>query len=348
MFYFYCLPALLLIARAQVTEESPKSTTMSVSDTTTETIKTMGPFSVDIWAIYVPDGIGNAVKVVWGGDKEPNNVNLTYGLYFGKDQDELKHPKVTTSNLNALVQDLEFCTRYDFAVTVLNQNEEIQVNPNTIRTIITGAERLAAPANLTVDLEPRAEPCLDIKWSAPCSTVVTPTGYVVSVLNKKTSKYKVFTLPKTKRSDLIYRLPVEYGDSYEIRISTTFPGSKAVGPLNYTVPQPLQPFKLKVTVNQDDYAFLIYWSEPFVPLSIGRYYYQVFVYPGQDLEAPYEKYYVTRPVMVYKGDIGEYSFCVNLATYDRKHVSQVTAPVYANLNGETYELNATFTETPDR
>lgn len=72
------------------------------------------------------------------------------------------------------------------------------------------------------------------------------------------------------------------------------------------------------------------------------------MYPGQDLEAPYEKYYVTRPVMVYKGERGEYSFSVNLATNDRKHVSQVTTPVYANLNGESYELNTTFTEIPDR
>lgn len=58
-------------------------------------------------------------------------------------------------------------------------------------------------------------------------------------------------------------------------MSSTFPGSKAVGPVEYQVPAPLQPFKVKVTVNQEDGAFVVYWAEPFVPLMIGRYYYQV-------------------------------------------------------------------------
>lgn len=66
------------------------------------------------------------------------------------------------------------------------------------------------------------------------------------------------------------------------------------------------------------------------------------------MDAPYEKYYVTRPAMYYKGDRPENTFAVNLATYDRKHVSKVTPPLYANLNGESFVLNATFSETPDR
>ncbi|KAF7265154.1 hypothetical protein GWI33_021401, partial [Rhynchophorus ferrugineus] len=173
-------------------------------------------------------------------------------------------------------------------------------------------------------------------------------AFQISVLDVKLSKYNVVTLPRTKRSDLVYRVAANYGGMYEIRVSTSFPGSKAIGPLTYQVPEQLQPFKVRVTVNKDDDAFMIYWAEPYIPLSIGRYYYQVFVYPGRDLEAPYEKYYVTRPVMVYKGERGEYSFSVNFASSDRKYVSPVTAPIYANLNGEVYTLNATFAETPDR
>ncbi|CAG9761586.1 unnamed protein product [Ceutorhynchus assimilis] len=348
MFIFY-LPFLLVSTQNIPTEDEPTGTSTQPTPETTTPLP-IGPFSVEILAIHVPPGNGNSIKLVWGGGRDQDKANLTYGIYYGSEEGELEYPKLTTPNLSALIEDLEYCTKYDFAVSVLENNgvEAAKVNPNTIRTVITGIDQLAAPANLTADLEARAQPCLDIKWSSACPNVVHPIGYVVSIFDKKISKYKVITLPKTKRSDLVYRLPVHYGDGYEIRVSTTFPGSKAVGPLDYRVPEPLQPYKLKVTVNQEDAAFLIYWTEPFVPLTIGRYYYQVFVYPGQDLEAPYEKYYVTRPVMVYKGERGEYSFCVNLATNDRKHVSNATKPVYANLNGESYELNATFTETPDR
>ncbi|XP_066157455.1 uncharacterized protein [Euwallacea fornicatus] len=309
------------------------------------------PFSMEILEIFVPSGIGNAVKLVWGEeDRAQRNVNLTYGVHFGVDEAELEYPKVTTMNTSALIEELEYCTKYSFAVTVLSDSDAdpVKVNPNNVRGLITGAEQSAAPTNLTVDLEARARPCLDIKWSSACPNVVTPTGYVISILDKKSSKYAVITVPKSKRSDLVYKLPVSYGDSYEIRVSSAFPGSKAVGPVAYVVPEPLQPYRLKATVNQEEGAFLIYWAEPFVPLSIGRHYYQVFVYPGQDLEAPYEKYYVTRPVMVYKGDLSEYTFCVNLATHDRKHVSRVTALLYANLNGEIYVLNETLSEAPDR
>lgn len=68
---------------------------------------------------------------------------------------------------------------------------------------------------------------------------------------------------------------VDYQDEFEIRVSTSFPGSKAAGPVSYKVPEPLQPFKVRVTVNQTEESFMIYWAPPFVPLSFGRFYYQV-------------------------------------------------------------------------
>ncbi|XP_030747173.1 uncharacterized protein LOC115875802 isoform X2 [Sitophilus oryzae] len=340
-----CVQVILFVV--VISQNTDESITTMVQTTT----RPMGPMGVDILSIYVPPGIGNAVKLVWGDDRGTEGMNLTYGVYYGIDESELEFPKLTTSNQSMLIEDLEYCTTYHFAVTLLEENgnvQETKINPYIMRTLITGLDHMAAPINLTVDFEPKVQPCIDIKWSAACPNVVAPIGYVLSIFDKKLVKYKVMTLARTKRSDLVHRMPVNYGDMYEIRVSTNFPGSKAVGPFFYEVPQALQPFKLKVTVNKDDDAFLIYWKEPYVPLTIGRYYYQVFVYPGRDLEAPYEKYYVTRPVMVYKGERGEYSFSVNFASSDRKHVSAVTTPVYANLNGEVYELNATFTETPDR
>lgn len=61
-------------------------------------------------------------------------------------------PKLITPNLTALIENLEYCTRYSFVVMVLtdNQGEPVKVNPNTVRSVITGSEQLAAPTNLTV------------------------------------------------------------------------------------------------------------------------------------------------------------------------------------------------------
>lgn len=59
---------------------------------------------------------------------------------------------MTTPNLSAVIEDLEYCTKYDFAVTVLDGGgfEAAKINPNTVRTVITGIDQLAAPANLSV------------------------------------------------------------------------------------------------------------------------------------------------------------------------------------------------------
>ncbi|XP_060536142.1 uncharacterized protein LOC132708052 isoform X3 [Cylas formicarius] len=328
------------------TEDSPTTLNSSSSSIPSPT----PPSSIEILAIYVIPGIGNSIRVIWGADTDREMGNFTFGLFYGEDEGEFNYPKLTTSNLSVIVEDLEYCTRYSFAVTLDDGGgfDISKINPNLVRSIVTGIDPLAAPTNLTIDLETLESPCLAIKWSAACSDVVFPVGYVLSVFEKNMSRYKIITFPPNKRTDLIYKLGVSYGDEYEVRVSNNFPGAKAVGPMMYKVPAFLQPFKVKVAVNAEEGAFMIYWEEPFVPIRVGSYYYQVFVYPGQDVTAPYEKYYVTRPVMVYKGEIGAYSFSVNLASQDRKHISPVTTPVYANLNGESFELNVTLPEIPDR
>ncbi|KAF7267611.1 hypothetical protein GWI33_019182 [Rhynchophorus ferrugineus] len=161
--------------------QTNNETTVPTSETSSP--KPTGPVSVDILAIYVPPGIGNAVKLVWGDQRGNEGLNLTYGVYYGMDQGELEFPKTVTPNQSIVVKDLEFCTRYHFAVTMMDENDanqEANLNPNTIRTVITGLNHTLAPINLTVELEPKARPCLDIKWSAACPNVISPIGYVVS------------------------------------------------------------------------------------------------------------------------------------------------------------------------
>lgn len=110
-------------------------------------------------------------------------------------------PRLITKNLSAIVEDLEYCTKYNFAVTVINDvnSGSVTINPNNIRSIITLIDPEARPKNLHVDYEPLEAPCLVIKWSASCPNVGHPIGYVVSILCKLLKQIQ----HKTMQSNLL-------------------------------------------------------------------------------------------------------------------------------------------------
>jgi len=57
----------------------------------TTTAMAGGPFGVEILEIYVPSGIPNAVRLGWGQEqRQRDNVNLTYGVFFGVEESELE------------------------------------------------------------------------------------------------------------------------------------------------------------------------------------------------------------------------------------------------------------------
>lgn len=97
----------------------------------------------------------------------------------------------------------------------------------------------------------------------------------ISALEHHATDYKVVTLPATKRVDFLYHFKVNYGDQYDIKVSTNFPGSKATDVITYKVPEFLQPYKVRVAANEEEGAFMIYWTEPFVPYYVNKVYYEV-------------------------------------------------------------------------
>lgn len=84
----------------------------------------------------------------------------------------------------------------------------------------------------------------------------------------------IVTLPASKRVDFVHHLKASYGEKFDIKVSTNFPGSQATDTVTHKVPNFLQPYKVRVTSNPDG-AFMIYWSEPFLPHYIPRAYYEV-------------------------------------------------------------------------
>lgn len=150
------------------------------------------------------------------------------------------------------------------------------------------------------------------------------------------------TLPRTQRADYIYPLKVMYGAKFDIKVSTNYPGAKTTESQTFKVPGFLQPYKVKITTNPDDGAFLIYWSEPYVPYYVGRYYYEVYVYRGAGVSSDYDKFYVTRPVITHKGEDNVYTFIIGLVSVDQRYRSLLTNPIVATSNGDTTELSIGF------
>ncbi|XP_023312551.1 uncharacterized protein LOC111692688, partial [Anoplophora glabripennis] len=160
----------------------------------------------------------------------------------------------------------------------------------------------------------------------------------ISAFERSSARYTIVTLPGSKRVDSVYHFKANYGARFDIKVSTNFPGSQTTDIVTYKVPNFLQPYKVRITSNPDG-AFLIYWSEPFVPYYIDRVYYEVYIYRGTNISSNYEKYYVTRPALVYKGNESEYTFCVGLVSYDQQYRSLLTDPIVANLNGDVREIS---------
>lgn len=77
MFYFQSVCVSLTISPArQLNEENT-----SIAPTTTR--------SVEILKIFQPPGVGNGVKLVWGRETAESNLNHTYGVHYGTDEENI-------------------------------------------------------------------------------------------------------------------------------------------------------------------------------------------------------------------------------------------------------------------
>ncbi|XP_056638823.1 uncharacterized protein LOC130446532 isoform X1 [Diorhabda sublineata] len=336
-----CFHIFLLIQHVTL-DEDPDINTMSSSQlsSSTETsafnlTSSIPIISVEILRVVLPPGIGNAVKLIWGRKLYDLNLNVTYGVHYGKNDDELKEPKLLTTNESVLIENLDFCTQYSFAVSV---GDEYKINLNNIRSVVTYLDRKAPPQNLQVEFEPQNPPCLLIKWSASCANIGQPIGYVISLFDHETTHYTIITLPPSNRVDFSHPFQTYYGAKFDIKVSSNFPGSEATKIVTYKVPNFLEPYKVKISTNLEAGAFMLYWKEPYVPSFIDRLYYEVYIYKSLNTSDVFEKYYVTRPVLIYKGDEPQYMFRVGSVSYDGQYRSVLTDPLVADVYGEVHEV----------
>ncbi|EFA06595.2 hypothetical protein TcasGA2_TC009509 [Tribolium castaneum] len=325
--------------QGQKTETSTSAESLMI-DTTTESTKEEGAYiDMEIISIEVLPKIGNAVVLSWGKPLREYDLDWTYGVYYGENmQEALKEPKLTTKDLSAEVANLTFCTQYIFAVGVVDPASKRPHPARNVRTIGTLINELSPPEDLQVEFIPEKEPCLLIKWSASCPNIAEPLGYLVTVHEKNSPRMMLITHPFTTSVELAQTLRVVYGKSYDIKVATDVVGSQPTETVSFKVPHFLQPYKVRLT-SRPEGAFVMYWREPFVPYFVDDFFYEVYVYPGRDLQGKAQIYATERPVFQFQGNQSEYTFMVGLRSGDGEFKSYLTDPVAINLLGENVTLS---------
>lgn len=149
-----------------------------------------------------------------------------------------------------------------------------------------------------------------------------------------------FQTPQSTVFQRVCSVPIHYGAISEISISNDLTGAEFGKPYKLKIPQFLQPFDVRLAVNESSKAFLLYWREPFVPVCDGSYFYEVFVYEDKDvtIDSNYTIFRVNRPGFVYRGNGSEYTFGVDLVCCDYSRRSVMSDLVYGNVNGVTEHI----------
>ncbi|XP_044265307.1 uncharacterized protein LOC123011757 [Tribolium madens] len=345
------LISVAFLIRGQKTETAlAESTTLPLAEsliietTTTESPKEEGKnayIDMEIISIEVLPKVGNAVVLSWGKPLREYHLDWTYGVYYGESMEEaLKEPKLTTKDLYTEIANLTFCTQYIFAVGVVDPTSKPPHPARSLRTIGTLIDELAPPEHLQVEFIPEEDPCLLIKWSASCPNIAVPLGYLVTIHEVDSPRMMLITHPLTTSVELAQTLRVIHGKTYEIKVATDMVGSQPTDVVSFKVPHFLQPYNVRLT-SRPDGAFVMYWREPFVPYFVDDFYYEVYVYPGRDLQGKAMIYPTERPVFQFQGNQSEYTFMVGLRSGDGEFKSYLTDPVAINLLGDNVTLSVT-------
>ncbi|KAL3285472.1 hypothetical protein HHI36_000004 [Cryptolaemus montrouzieri] len=301
---------------------------------------------MEIMKIYMTSA--NSLKLFWGVTPEDIKMNKTYGLFYDIDNKEnLTEPKTVTLDPCIEVLNLEYCKKYFFAVAPLNNEKGKGINPNSsnVRSIITYMDPLAPPINLHVDFAPGRTPCLLIKWTASCRNLPNPLGYKIRLIENSQPEPNTNTLRTllSTKFEQACTVPVHYGRIYEISVSNDIPGASFSQIVKLKIPDFIQPYDVRLAVNDSTGAFLLYWKEPYVPLCNGQYFYEVFVFDDKYVtpNTSYIVLRVNRPGIIYKGNRTDYTFGVDLVCCDYSRKSRLSELVHGSVDGQIEHIDGT-------
>ncbi|KAK9887275.1 hypothetical protein WA026_021583 [Henosepilachna vigintioctopunctata] len=312
--------------------------------TANETAENHTNYLVDIEIIKMYMTSPNSLKLFWGSTSEDVRMNKTYGLFYDIDNKEnMKDPKVITQDPCIEVLNLDYCKKFFFAVASMNGGKGINPNSSNIRSIVTLMDPLGAPLNVRADFLPGRIPCLLIKWTASCKNIKEQHKYKIRLVENSTQGQTaniLRTLLSTKFEQAC-TVPVHYGNIYEISVANDMHGASYSDIVKLKIPNFIQPYDVRLAVNSSNGAFLLYWREPFVPVCNGQYFYEVLVFNDKNVtsRSNYTVFRVNRPGFVYKGNLTEYTFGVDLVCCDYSEKSRITDLVYGNTNGDVKYLN---------
>lgn len=134
--------------------------------------------------------VAPTVKISWKKPFDDRTTKWVYGVYYGLNEDSmLSESKYNTSDLTAIIENLDACEKYMFSVGVIGP---YGFGPLTLPQIVTTHfNKLAPPKRLTVGRDSSDETKMLVQWSASCPIMNEPIGYqVLSLFLLYNCKYK--------------------------------------------------------------------------------------------------------------------------------------------------------------
>ncbi|XP_063217852.1 sortilin-related receptor-like [Bacillus rossius redtenbacheri] len=250
-----------------------------------------------------------------------------YGIYYGlRTEDLYKKPLYTTSDLSTVVNVLQACEDYLFAVGVVGPLGVGPISKNPPH-MITEFNDKAPPKSVVMGPYLHNETRMWVNWTSSCPEMREPIGYEVTIVETTQNQLSTFTVLPTASTRVSYWFNVHYGGKYRARVRTAVAHSVASEEVEFAAPYIRPPGQVYVLQQKNDTysGYFVFWREAELPgrLKNSSYKYVVLVSPGRSInESAVKRYEVSQPPFILdaKDAEGIYSVSVQVKT-DRGFLS---------------------------
>ncbi|RZC33374.1 Ldl recept a and/or fn3 domain containing protein [Asbolus verrucosus] len=171
--------------------------------------------------------MGTTVALSWGRPTDSRSATWVYGVYYGINEEELletdfvAEPKLQTTNLTAIVNNLQACETYTFKIGVVNPYGYGPLSSSHAE-VTTSWSTKAPPKKLIVSADSGNPLKIKVEWSPPCLSLVG-----------RVSKHQTWNF---RKSDLSHEFDITYGAVYDISVATDDPAAIYTSNLTYYAP----------------------------------------------------------------------------------------------------------------
>ncbi|XP_033333706.1 sortilin-related receptor [Megalopta genalis] len=271
------------------------------------------------------------VKLHWKPPNSTEKIDWQYAIYYSTlfFRHYFDEYKLLTKHLYAVVEHLDTCETYRFAVGVYGPYGSGPLS--FAHHVHTSFNPRAAPTDVRV-LPSDKDDTITIIWAASCHVIDSPIAYTITVTELTLNKHFAVTLPPTDKTIMNHTFnSINYGSTYNIVIATDVENAVPSRPVIYTAIAIPPPHQLLVVPEKS--AYVLFWQEHDLPgdLENSKYHYEILVMEGSKKmnESTATIFKVHEPPYTYmnvKPNI-IYSFAVRIVTYEghKSRLSEVVS-----------------------